>query len=981
MRRPQVSRALLVVLAPVAIAVAAPCWPAGPENPQKPYSLNIARKAMTPALQDFSTQTGLNVGFFPQDEAEENVEVGPVQGSFTADAGLEALLEGSEFAHEWLNGKSIYVFKKPQQNTSTNTLKKREANASSRTIRRPGGRSDYDDIDFVIVIGTRISSLITEPQSVAVMNQQRIDSYGVSTLSELFDYLPQIPFIKAEHARATGEQFADLRGFGPGTTMILLNGRRIAGTATSFDTGGFDVNTIPLTAVQRIEVLLDAPSVAIGTDTIAGVINVVLKEEIPQPIVEVRYGAADGGAEERRLSAGIGASSENFRATATFDVFQRNALMGAEREPIRNQDFRRFGGTDYRSINANPGNISSGTSANLPGLNSPFAAVPVGSSGIDLTPQDFTSTTGLLNRNRTSLGRFLSIVPEVSRLSLITSAELKLSASLTSFAEIFASNRKSERQNGPPTLSSTQVPASNAFNPFDVPVTVTTFLEGAPMQAWTTDAKLIRAVAGIRGEWNEWEGEIAATWMKDRASFSRENELNFSSVAQALASSDPAAALNVFRDGPAGTKALLESLVAPPQTRRYSSTVAQGYARAEGPLLAMPAGALRLMFGGEWREDEVANDSLPTSPHRTVAAGFAEIHAPLISEEMHIPAIQHLAISVGARSDHYADFGSHTTPQYGLVWRPSASLKFRASYSESYRAPLLYELYAPGFSAPVTFPDPKRGRQLSTFVFTYAGNSDLAPTVGNTWTTGIDFTPQALPQLQMSIGYWRTALAERIVPLNVLELIANEALYPGRVIRAPPSPQEVESGIAGAIEMADVSWGNFGQLSAAGFDLTLAFTWDTSFGQFTSNLSGVWNDEFKTAVVAGAPAVDRIGIARAEGTIPRWRAIASTAWARGPFGAFVAAQIVSAYDDAFIDGTATGRTIPVTLVFDAQASLRVGELLPTTSLLSEVELTVGAKNMFDKKPHFAEAGWEYGYDLTQVDLTQRFWYLRLAKAF
>lgn len=979
-RRLHAVRTFVVVLATSVAAVVAPCRSLALEGPNKEHTLDIDEQALTPAIHDFSTQTGLNVGFFPQTPEEENTLVGPVKGTFTAEAALEELLS-PEFEHEWLNDRSVYVFKRGTQPRGAEIEPKRnEASASKHVERRyPGGRREYDDVDFVIVLGARISGLESESQFVAAMGRREIDEYGVSTLSELFEYLPQLPFMRAEISRISGEQFADLRGFGFGTTMILINGRRVAGTATSFDYGGFDVNTIPLTAVQRVEVHLDAPSVAIGTDTLAGMINIVLKDQILSPTVEVRYGAADGGAEEGRVSASMGSQGDTFRGTATLELFRRNPLFGAEREPIRNQDYRRFGGSDYRSLQASPANIFALTTPNLPGLEAPFAAVPEGSSGSDLTPQDFAPTAG--NLNRTSLGRFLSIVPEVSRLSLVTSAQLEFSPSTTMFGELFVVSKELEREEGPQTLNGAVVPASNAFNPFDSAVMVHGLLQGAPTRAWVTDGQFVRAVAGVRGTWDAWDVEFSAAWTEDRARVSRPSELNPILLSEALGSSDPNTALDVFRDGPAATESLLESLVVSPQVRRYSSSMAQAYARAERALLSLPGGDARLLFGVEWQEEELASSSFPSAHHRTVSGAFAELHVPLIDPEMHIPAVRNLAITFGARNDHYRGFGSVKAVQYGLAWRPYADLKLRAAFSESYRAPLLYELNAPRVSAQLALPDPRRGYQVSSYTATYAGNGNLVPTEGRTWTAGIDFTPRDLSHLHLSLGYWHTTLANWISPLSLLDVLANEQFFPGRVTRAAPSPQDIEAGMPGALQSIDISWGNFGRLTAAGIDFNVSLNLDSSLGLFMPSLSAVWNQRFDTSLARGIASANRIGIANDRGTIPRWRAVASIAWNQGPLSAFVAAQYLPAYADAFIDGTATGRAIPATTLFDTQISLEVGEIVPSESFLSQVRVSAGVKNMFDEEAHFSEIGWDYGFDTSQADLRQRFWYLRLEKEF
>src|SRR5690606_3962382 len=116
------------------------------------------------------------------------------------------------------------------------------------------------------------------------------------------------------------------------------------------------------------------------------VVNIVLKKEIPQPVIDVQYGGADGGGDLLRTSLSAGYSRERFRSSMIFDFHSREFLLGAERDLWIDQDYRRYGGTDYRSTS---GTVHSSTGDNLPGLTSSFARVPDGSTGLGLTPADF----------------------------------------------------------------------------------------------------------------------------------------------------------------------------------------------------------------------------------------------------------------------------------------------------------------------------------------------------------------------------------------------------------------------------------------------------------------------------------------------------------------------------------------------------------------------------------------------------------------
>src|SRR5690606_39234292 len=169
-----------------------------------------------------------------------------------------------------------------------------------------------------------------------------------------------------------GSQHAELRGLGADNTLVLINGRRAMPSAPSIASNAFDLNTIPLAAIERIEVLSDSASAVYGADAMGGVINLILRKEIPRPVLDVHFGGADGGAEERRISLSSGYSTARLRGSIVLDYFERETLLGEERERWRDQDFQRYGGVDRRSRAASPGTVSSLTTENLPGLSQSF---------------------------------------------------------------------------------------------------------------------------------------------------------------------------------------------------------------------------------------------------------------------------------------------------------------------------------------------------------------------------------------------------------------------------------------------------------------------------------------------------------------------------------------------------------------------------------------------------------------------------------
>lgn len=935
------------------------------------YSIEIERQPLMRAIRAFVNQTGLYVGFFPETPADEDILVGPISGTLTADVALRELLQPNGLDYEWMSEGSIYVVRR-QETTQTTTQD------FQRIERRwPGDRRPYD-VDSMIVVGTRLTTGETEPQSIAVLNEQQIDSYGVSTLGELFGHLPQVPFVRFDGFRRSGEQFADLRGFGSGTTLVLINGRRVFGTATSLDSNAFDINTIPLTAIRRIEIVLDVPSVATATDASGGAINIVLKDNIQAPTLELRYGTADGGNEERRASFGIGAAGEYGHGAVTLDLFDRSQLLGMERAITRDQDYRRFGGRDTRTLDTSPANVRSLSGGNLPGLDSSFAAVPFGSSGVGLTPDDFAATAG--QRNLGSPRRLSALAPDITRASLIASGEMPLVWGMTGFAELLSTHRRIDFQTGESALSGAVVPASNAFNPFGAPVIVNRALSELPSQRVITEGLLTRAVTGARRDWNRWTAQAWVSATRDRVDQRNENALDAARTAQALASSAPSQALNPFRDGAAGSDALLGSLLATPQTRTYAANSTQLYALAQGPLASLPAGDWTLTIGGEWRTEEWRNDLLPSSPQRDIGAAFAETRIPLVRSTMAVPGVESLSFSLGLRGEEYSDLGSRVTPQYGILWSPVPGATLRGSYSDLQRAPSLDDVYGSRVSAPVTLQDPRRGGEASTFTFLGGGNRELDMSSGGSWTIGLELAPSATPDLRFSASYWHTTIEDQVATLPILTLLANEHAFSDRVVRAEPTAQDIAAGLPGKLYSVNLIPRNSSILEASGADARLSFTLETRFGSFSPAVAAAWYEHFALSLGRALPPERRVGIASEFGTIPRWRANASLGWSRGALSLFTIANVTAAYADASL-GVQTGRNIDEQVQLDVQAALRLDPFVAQDSLLKRVKLTAGVANLLSAEQQFSTiALGTAGFDPSQAALLrQRFWYVRLAK--
>ena len=833
-------------------------------------------------------------------------------------------------------------------------------------------------LEEIVVTGSRLKTATVEgPSPVTVLDREKIDSLGVSSVSELLRYTPQ-QYTRSEATTVNGSQVVSLRGLGADMTLVLINGRRVVPSVGVVAQNAFDLSTIPLAAVERVEILSDAASAVYGADAVGGVVNIILKQDAPGTVVDLHYGTAQGGARERRASFTTGWSGSRGHAVLVFDAFEKGALPGTERARVRDQDFRRFGGQDYRIASAHPGNVRSLTGENLPGLPSPFAAVPEGSSGIGLTPADFHATAG--QRRMDSLRKHEAILPEAERYSVAAFAELEISPYAKLFAELLYNDRRSDLQLSPGRLSGAVVPAANPFNPFGVDVAVDYRFAGMSPRQMMNEAELLRGVGGARGWLGEWEWEISLLNTQEEGSSWTRNALDPMRVAQALAASDPAQTLNLFADGPAGSAALLSSLIAAPTVSGFASDGTQVAAFARGAALTLPAGAVQVVVGAEWREEELFfNAYTSDAVDRRASAVFAEIGVPLVDAAMRIPGVHGLSLQLAGRHDHYSDFGDTFNPQFGLMWMPVESLLLRVSHGTSFRPPELLRLYSNRDTFPYVVIDPRRNGEVTEAATIFGGNPDLDPVEGKSSTVGFVFTPQSQPGLRLTGSYWKIKLEKRVNAFMPQLVLANEARFPGRVVRENPSPVDVAQGLPGRILSVDMSHINFGFLDTSGIDLGASHAFETTAGQWTAGLSATWVKEYETVDVPDSAPLDRVGVAAIGGSIPEWHAMATLSWARRGLSISTSARFTASYDDATYLAR-LDRRVPSQTLFDMQMTWDSDAYDTTGSRwLRGLKLTLGVSNLFDEEPNFSEIGGESGYDLSQGDIRQRFGYINLSK--
>ena len=621
----------------------------------------------------------------------------------------------------------------------------------------PANPSNDAQLSEVVITGSRIP---TEPTAgttpLTVLNQDDLRRGGLDTLGRVLQTLPAsagAPMNTNVNDGGDGSERVDLRGLGPGRTLVLLNGRRFPNGGLGGD-DSVDLGMIPLSLVERVEVMTSGASAIYGADAIAGVVNVITRSAAPGGELALKgsvSGQGDGNITTAHLVLGRAFGAGDWSIGADY----------LDQQPVMFTD-RSFSSYPVHIVDVDGTREVGGT----PAIPDGFFRVPDGNL-LKLDPGPYVRIPGALGQSAADyrkrvktdvfvLAPYVYLQTPTQHGSLWLLGSQPLSESVTLFIEGLWNRRDSTQRTAPtPIISGLSplpslgdgtygIPAGNWYNPFGVDIVkVNRRLIELPDRSFNQHIDAWRALVGARGGWGQWHWEVAAASAGSNSQ-STENGLPSSlRLIPALGPSGPDAQGHIVcgaRDSSTGIVPAAHIIagcvplnlfggagsITPAQVN-YINTVLhdQGSGSnqlldfsAEGPWGALPAGPMRWSLGAEYRREAgsyqldplrragVTGEDIPTeisgADYQTREL-YLEGRAPLLKDKI---AARSLDLSVGLRYSDYSSFGSNTTGQAGLRWQPVEDWSMRASYAQVFRAPNLRELYASQFPILTQGPDP-----------------------------------------------------------------------------------------------------------------------------------------------------------------------------------------------------------------------------------------------------------------------------------
>lgn len=724
-------------------------------------------------------------------------------------------------------------------------------------------KDDPVQLEQFEVTGSRIRTLGQEQGAIPVFSvpQIELEHRGVTRLADIRWAIPQLggsigfndnmQNSGTSRAQTVGTSF-NLRGIGGNSTLVLVDGRRIPHTGQEAPGGAggredFNVDGIPVSAIERIDVLPQGAGAIYGSEAIAGVINVILKKNYRGAELRVSYdNTFSKDAAQTSVSLTAGARTGKLSTFVTLSAESHNAMKASDRWWTRTYDDRTFGstGTSFLyNVPSGAGALSAAyfpyqsTSPLITGLTTHVVGLPAGSNGTTAANGAYTTTVPAPFDG----APYAYLTNDTTRLSTVVKADYELAPWATLYFEGRASKDRFDSIGTPVTLV-TQLPVGYPGNPFNQAVYLEKVFYDLPLPRTISTQENQGLVLGLRGN-------FLADWRYDTsASFARNivaddvltgSSFNFGLLSAAMNStSKPILAYDSATVKNPNAAGVLEALM-PFNDHQDTSDTYQYTVMADGPVWKGWAGEWRVAVGAELQNDKVKfwreqNASTPTyvltKPFsRTATAAFAEASLPLLSEKQGLPLVERLEIGAAVRATDYSDIGDAVSPTYRAFYRPLKWLTLRASRSEGFKPVRLYDLLAPvsQFTTTVgstsTTVDPARGNSLlprTSYNYRSGGNPALKPEESVSKNAGIvvDVPGAWFKGLSFSVDYYQLRYSERSGSTSLQNLLR---YFPERVFRNPLTDADRALGYTGGT-IVTAAEGGIG--------------WDAS----NINLAGVW---------------------------------------------------------------------------------------------------------------------------------------------
>lgn len=853
-----------------------------------------------------------------------------------------------------------------------------EAKADPKSVR----------LEKVQVTGSRIAKAVGDGSSaVQTISRLDIDASGAQSVAEIVRTVTgnsQGSFTSVSGSSGQGAATVSLRGLGEDRTLVLINGHRIA-TSPALQGSGVDLNTIPLAAVDRIEILGEGASAIYGSDAIGGVVNIILRRNYNGAEISGTIGrpTRDGGDSEAASFVG-GYGDEKSQVLFGANYSFKDIIY------LRDRAYSKGDLGDGVNLSSTTGINGAGNTVFSNDFSQVFAA-PAGAceaTGLHRLVDDAGSETGIPGAPLCGFD-FTAYAADTTAIrtnSLFTTYRRQLSSNWEFNSTISYARSESFGRFAPaPALLS--MAASNPNNPYGQDIRIYHRYIGLGPRDNVTNSDVYSIFSAVKGK-------LGPVDIEAGGSISKYSFSNFGSnyVLNSVARSQTASGnYNPFQPLSAGSDATLNSMKVT-INRLGLTDYREAFVNGGFDAFALPGGTAQVAFGTEYRVERFFDNydsqseagtvggsaGNSSSGDRNAYAFYSEMSLPMLKD---LPGVKSFDIELAGRYDRYSDVGGEFSPKAALKYKPIDLVLVRAAYSEGFRAPLLSELNANDSSDAPSARDFTVCRaagvaDASCPESQYDGtinkaNPDLQPETSKQYSFGL--VVNATKSIDVALDYYDIQINGSIETPTLQSQILREAN--GQPLTPGSSLNRTGTGGLDPDAPAILQTFNYAAVTTRGIDLSLEARQSLGgFGRIraTSNLGYVLSYKSDDGVLPAQNLAGRAGY-------PRYRAAAGIDWALGKTWA-------AAYNVSYIPSTSAGEQTRVSnpLFTDPTGkvdSYSLHDIQASYTAPTKTTITFGVNNLFDEGVSVNKLVGNPNYDQTLYDPTGRVPYVRVTQKF
>lgn len=844
--------------------------------------------------------------------------------------------------------------------------------------------ADNAKLDNLTVTGSRLKrSDVEGPTPVLVLERAEFEEMGYRTVQDVLDSLTQNTggslsqqFVFGFTPGASG---VNLRGFGTGRTLILVDGRRLPvyplglGGTTQF----YDTASIPTAIIQRIEVLTDGASAIYGSDAVGGVINIITTKEYDGISTRLRAGDTDnGGYQSQQIELVGGKAGDDTSVYFTLQYDSNEELMSSQRSFAESDIADPLGRGVFSTFGANIIELVGPNIVVTPDPNCGTTAGAIGTQGIAPGTagggQFFGQDTCGFNRTQ-----FRQLFPENQRLTFSGRIEHSLSDNLNAFATVRWNRGDTFVQIEPFGYSGTALFGGASANPVSPnsgglitgpnggPAVYTRRLFEYGPRTTDIETQTFGGLFGLNGTFGDgWDWEAAYSINKQDFFSQRGGSIILSAFEAQVDNG-----LDLFQPIPADVVAATSHrpFTDAESKNRFADFQISGFLPWE-----LPAGPMAVAGVLEWEDQEFFDRRDPITLSGDASdggsAGGGQRDRIALGMEISIPLFSQLELDLAARYDDYDDAsqtGSASTGKIALQYRPLDNLLLRGSFGTTFRAPDLQRLFGSttrAFSSVVDSPaciaaggdpnsptglDPNNSNDPCDVVQSVrvlvGANQALEEEEGESINIGVVWEP--LDALSLTLDYYDVEL-ENIIAAPSGQFILNQCA--GLSTGTPDDSfcSLITRDAAGTLNGGQITAQalNLSTQTVSGVDATIRYDLDTTdWGLFAFQWETTWVDSLTTQFADGQPEVENLALA----SLPEFRHNLTVNWNYEDFGATLRTTYIdelpgiNAFNDPATGQVPNGQFIDDYITVNSSLRYDWGDI---------GEFQLGINNLFDEEP-------------------------------